>query len=468
MKNICIIAIIALLSASLRAQSDPEKNIRYDGDVTADSPKLHRASSTDPLIPLWAQQKQMGTWVGIAPPTSDEKKGRTIALINAMLGYLRSQQTGKIMVVAESSTDITEKAFPEEQRAESKTQQSIKIAEAIDYSSFDIKVIDEYYNSRGEYFVNCRLSENRLSTNKLTISKTDSSTDLGDNHFQQLKTEVNIVAEVGNEHYSCSYTCKSTGNEISECLVSIDGVPIRNSKNLKYDAVVWDGELNQDELRFTQQELASSLGLLQLSSYVLVPFIPQKLTIMTAESSSMSSLGTGAHQESRRKIVGNMMAETSCHATEIIFSEIYNGQLKTKVFDTNMEDANHLVKDYIFNEVQDNLLLTPIINYPRNNQNSGLYQLLQTNSSFYQGLSMIALEIRTKISASEKMNINISSAQTTDAIPDYSSNSSLSLENIGVHWKFLPISAGSKKRNKRSSFDIHIPSLIKVGIKETK
>ena len=149
---------------------------------------LTLSAASGALLPAWFGQEDASTRIGIAPPATNEAQARSIALINATLSYLRTQQEGKM-------AGHTDYKLSTEGEGADDYDSDLKITSksAVRYSDFDCTILDEYRNSRGEYFVRCRFSKSASAHSHLSIDQEMRSTADGEHSDQLLSAKIELT-----------------------------------------------------------------------------------------------------------------------------------------------------------------------------------------------------------------------------------------------------------------------------------
>ena len=402
-------------------------------------PKVHRANANEPILPDWMKQPTIGQWVGAAPPTPDMNKGRGIALINAALGYLRSQQAGKMQAKVERRLEEIQKEDNSSESSSEKTMSSVRML----YSGFTVDVIDEYYNSRGEYFVRCSFNADRDSENQLLVMKSQTyQQDKNGKHQEDnsLNAKVDVLLKCNGQVYSCSLTCLSNNLKTSVCQISVGDMPFRTANSLKYENMLWNKELSTDVLTFTKQEIGQSLGIMQLAAYTLLPFIPRAVKVNGRVNNEIRSTKTGK-SESRFEMISMIIADTICYPTEFVPMSISSNGYAVKVHDTNMADVDFTMGlGEVLGGMQRDMMIFPSP-YDREIPEGGIIRLLLAPNNLINGLIMASSQIQHEYQESSESLLADPTGvvNVVDAVNNLASSMSHfenKLRNLGVRWDF--------------------------------
>ena len=393
---------------------------------TAMETVVHQATTDEPLLPPWMKEIVINKWVGASPPTPDMQKGRSIALINAVLSYLRTQQLGKLKTVKHlNTTHVKTDKNIEDTEDNSETSE-------VEYVGFNCTLNDEYYNSRGEYFVRCTFgddkhaNQNRMLLKQTIIKKTSGK----DSH---LAVSVNITMELNGQRYLCSLKSDQKKDLQPTILISVNDVPLRAYNNLNYETIEWNTHNCDGALIFTPEDIGQSLGVTQMAFHTLLPFIPYNMEVLTLTEYSR------VDAEEKFIFAGSIVADTLCRPLDITPMLLSSKGYVVKVHATNMAniDYNGPVYDKVTNTFMN-------IEYERNKNMGGFGRLLNIhnilNSAYLQVSNMIG---------SESHGQELSSGDET-----FKSSSRHSLTEIGVKWDFENIACWEDDKAKFMSRDV--------------
>lgn len=116
------------------------------------------ASKTDPMFPDWWNVTDDGLYVGISPPSYDGKSAKSAALLNAMSLYAQSSDQAVIFEAQyENKSGEIEK-------------DKVLSKYLMEFTGISMDIFQEYYNSKGEYFVMCSIRKNPESSDNVDIS----------------------------------------------------------------------------------------------------------------------------------------------------------------------------------------------------------------------------------------------------------------------------------------------------------
>ena len=400
---------------------------------------VHQATSRDPLLPLWIKETVVNKWLGVSPPTPDMKKGRSIALINAALSYLRSQQVGKLKTA--KKMEITNVQTGPETAESTYAREE---ASMVEYGGFNCKVTDEYYNIRGEYFVRCAFTADEKSTNnRLIISQNIKKNTSGEG--SHVSVSVEIAMNLNGQQYQCSLESEQKNALQPTILIETNKVPFRTYKNLNYEQTVWNTDCQDGALTFTTDDLGQSLGVTQMAFYTLLPFVPQEMNVSALTESTQTSI------EDRFSSVSQLLAETLCRPIDITPVSLSNKGYVVKVHATNMANVDYSEPTY------DSLTKTMMYHdFERSKTLGGFGRLLSVHDILSDAYWQVASMISTEIAYEQSSDKNAGAAHKTHN----------NIKEIGVKWDFENPANWENNKAKANASDVdNAPRGIWVKVK---
>lgn len=387
---------------------------------------LTLSAASDTLLPAWFGQEDASTRIGIAPPTTDEAQARSIALINATLSYLRSQQEGKI-------TGTTENLLLNMQRGdEAESLENLQSKTLVLYEHFDCIILDEFRNSQGELFVRCRFNKDDLTNNQLSIEQKWKSHDDGKETNQLLIA--NIKMTLKGRLYQCAFQCEMKEGQQPSISCATNEGKVSLPQNLSYGRWTANPMSGYSSLPFTANEMSQSLGALQLSTYCLLPFIPKRIT---ATGTIFSQIADNDNNDSKvlsnnstTKTKFNSLSDSVCIPYDIRFGSISKRGLHLEIQHANFEDKE---SNYEIPCVAHAGL------FEKDDASTGLQRLLRTLNFYNLGL-MFAWEKKSaeiQLQATSGKKLEEEKLSNDDELTKLLSNTYSSIgTDIGVRWDF--------------------------------
>lgn len=221
------------------------------------------SAATAPLLPdWWNTAAESDLYVGIAPPTLDGKRARTMALSNAIGMYANaSRQPVSFIANCKSKSGASD--------WESIMMESnVKLA-------MDIEVLQEYYNHRGEYFVLCRIRDSKKEDPSVALIKWLSTFEnTGGSGRGTMDMNMSMKLMLDGSELQGAATC-SIDNEVNN--ISCNGVSFTLPADFEYTA---ERDKSEKGLFVT---VANSLGAAQTRLLYALPFVPDSLRVMNIE-----------------------------------------------------------------------------------------------------------------------------------------------------------------------------------------
>ncbi len=233
----------------LELQSDLPVEILY-GTTNPLSPVRMSGAGSD-TRPAWWNTDEAGLYVGISCPSYDGESAKLSAISNAITLY--AQSIGAEVVYTASvqcENDSTE------------YKQMYKLS----MRDFDIRILQEYYNPDGEYFVLCKFSRAENNTNKFACNwyffDDEKSGYLS--YESEFLGKINISAIHCHYNYSCDW----------------------NQDNINFAAFINDNRIFEKKLNIsaihdnlTDMKLCGGTGFNQLRLISSLPCLPDSVSI---------------------------------------------------------------------------------------------------------------------------------------------------------------------------------------------
>ena len=394
------------------------------------------AKADDPQLPDWLNSQNPNQWVGISPPTTDRKKARSAAIINAVLGYLRANKEGRVTAVVNNETSNTNEKNIVKSLVKDKT------ACKVSYSGFSCEVTKEYYNARGEYFVLCGFVDNPRSKNVLQLQQNFSyEQHTKDDVAFHARTHIRLL--VNNLQLSCTIETEPSNDGSTISKVTVNEEPLIPSVGMVYNKCQWAPVDEGSMLTFQPNEINQSLGVATLSAYCLLPFVPKALKCTgSIESNSISS-----GEETVSEILSHyqLKADTLCYPIPIHFMSLSNNKLTMRIGNANISERE-LEEEFVssFDETVHNRLLeqcyTP---FSADDESGAVIRMIKTQDSFINGMIAVAMKYKSQID----FNMSATDKTINSPAPEYRNLTNVNLQNIGIRWQFenLPTYEQSRK-----------------------
>lgn len=389
--------------------------------------------SSKKVLPEWMKQSFVDNkWVGVSPPTPDKNKGRSVALINAALGYLRSQHTGNLQYRASIEMN-SEQSDDKLEESEEYTETAL-----VTYTGFSCKVTNEYCNGRGEYFVECRFVLDETNTQDLLVISKDYTNKIV-NDVSVATVETDLKMKLDRDIYACKLSCNAKSNEVPVFQLTVDNAPFEQVKNLKYEKIQWNNDIPEGALVISGDELGQSLGIAQMAVSSLLPFIPHSLKCSSVETSNMTE------NRCSQKNVSNLMAKSYSLPIKTSPLLLSNKGFAIKVHNTNFDDVTTKQFDSSMIDSYDEksktiLEFKPI--FDENDKDGAYWRLIWMGNNLLSSIPSAA-ELLGKEALSSKMinETHEANSNTKDDSSDLNAiDMSNELCNIGVKWDFGNVS----------------------------
>lgn len=217
----------------------------------------------DPLLPSWWNSAtEPDLYVGIAPPTFDGKRAKTMALSNAIGMYVNaSRQPVAFMERYNNQSGESELESIE-------MESNMRLA-------MDVEVLQEYYNHRGEYFVLCRIRDSKKGEASVAMINCLSTFEMSGGSAKGM-TDMNMVMKLmldGSElQGGATYSVDNGMNSIT-----CNGIGFTLPADFEYPA---EKDRSESGLYVTA---AGSLGAAQTRLLYALPFVADSLRVMCSE-----------------------------------------------------------------------------------------------------------------------------------------------------------------------------------------
>lgn len=246
----------------LNLHSDLPPEVLY-GSVNPLAP-IDMSKTGEPLLPTWWNLFEDGMYVGISPiSTFDGEVAKRTAVINAIYSFVLSSGCD---IEYESEIDCTEEQiFKTESKSENIDKTIYKSSYKGLKKGFDIKILQEYYNSNGEFFVLCAISEGSNSSSQMSIDWvfTDEKSNGSINVNTEVDVKINRMRFKSDMRYTLSWTPDSEAVEI-----------FSNGKKIV------DKRTNiRDNDNIAELKLGGDLGLSQLRLLTAIPLMTNNVII---------------------------------------------------------------------------------------------------------------------------------------------------------------------------------------------
>ena len=270
--------------------------------VTLEEKKSMYVGRGNSVYPSWISGvADRGLWLGVSPPTEDRVTARNLAIQNAVLCYLCANGGGEITF--RCLQQVEERQCENEFSLESGSTEALRVV----FDKFSVKVVDEYYNKRGEYFVACDLKQGKDTENALFITRTWT-----ENEQANLQRETTLAGSV-----QCEVTSRIDGQEISASLEVTYGnegvsyampsgeVVFADSHNWKYPNMQLD---TMPEAYGYEYTAGQSLGVSQMACLILSPLVSDEVNVISVsymqETESETFASIASEISAKGKVVG--------------------------------------------------------------------------------------------------------------------------------------------------------------------
>ncbi len=213
-------------------------------------------------LPKWWNLHEPGMYVGVSLPDLNGERAKQAAIANAVYSFVRATG-GEVKYKAENSSEIRE---PE-------AQDSFKATCLGSDRGFAIRLLKEYYNPKGEYFVLCEIDKEAEATGAMKFVWTFSDT----NAKGSLALNLALLAELDN-----NVPVKS----MMQYEVSWDGEEGKYNLSFNGDTLARDKEIKAGKDNIADFTIGGDLGLAQLRLLTAIPMLPDSIVYTSRMVSS--------------------------------------------------------------------------------------------------------------------------------------------------------------------------------------
>lgn len=221
------------------------------------------SGSAEPLLPAWWNTAmESDLYVGIAPPTLDGKRAKTMALSNAIGMYANASRQPA------SFTGRYNNQSGESESESIQMESNLRL-------TMDVEVLQEYYNHRGEYFVLCRIRDSKKEDASVAMIEwlTTFETIRGSgNGMMDVNMAMKLMLDGSELQGGAAYSVDGGMNSIT-----CNGIGFTLPSDFEYSA---GNEKPETGLFVT---VANSLGAAQTRLLYALPFVPDSLRVMNIE-----------------------------------------------------------------------------------------------------------------------------------------------------------------------------------------
>lgn len=379
------------------------------------------AKAGNPQLPDWLNSSQPNHWIGVSPRTTDRKKARSAAIINAVLGYLRTNKEGKCKV---NHLNEINTFNPNSISAYTNSM--------VTYNGFSCEVVDEYYNSRGEYFVRCGFGDNKQSMNQLEVFQTNDYTETDSQEKVHCKAGVLLLLN-NQDYYSCDIDYDSSRDSGSSYQIKINNEPLIPATNMVYDKCLWKEQGDGSSLHIQLDKNGPSLGVATLAIYSFLPFVPKSI--------KCTGKVTGNYDETFGQFM--FTADTLCYPVPIHFLSLNGRDLSMQIGNVNFQEkelvtfvdnVNSIIEENHDEKIGKRWLESQ---FPFNSDYNGraITRISKTYCTLYDAFANLSMKLHAKTSHNEESSSD--DIQTTDPLTfQDQSNTGMEFNDIGIRWYF--------------------------------
>lgn len=224
------------------------------------------SAATAPLLPdWWNTAAESDLYVGIAPPTLDGKRAKTMALSNA-IGMYANASRQPVSFTGNYKSKI---------KGDSESE-ALEIASELPLMmNFDI--LQEYYNHRGEYFVLCRIRDSEKEGNaKAKIVWNGLCSMAEDKEEHNIKVSLAFMLNEKDAELQGISTYYTDSDLDKGSMISCNGIDFTLPDDFEYTT---EKDQSETSLFITT---AHSLGAAQTRLLYTLPFVPDSLEISSS------------------------------------------------------------------------------------------------------------------------------------------------------------------------------------------
>lgn len=388
-------------------------------------------------LPEWLNSNQPYYWIGVSPRTTDRKKARSAAIINAVLGYLRANKEGKCNIKHANSVDSSQ-----ESASTGTFSTTAYTRSKVTYNGFSCEIVDEYYNSRGEYFVRCGFVDNKQSKSKLELFQFIDYADKDNQEKVHCKAGILLLMN-DQEYYSCDIDYDPSHDNGSFYQIKINNEPLIPATNLIYDKCQWNEHDEESLLQFHSDEIGQSLGVATLAVYSFLPFVPKSIkctgrVIQTYYNINVNDYEAETNYRFSKSF--NFTADTLCYPVPIHFLSLNGGNFSIQIGSVNCQEKELETWMEALGEPTGKRCLERQFPFISDYNGRAIDRISKTYSSMYDALANLSMKLDAKISINEN-----NASHTTEMKTDIEYN------DIGIRWYFenLPTPEQQEKIEKQ-------------------
>lgn len=362
----------------LELKSDLPPEVLF-GSSDASRP-VEKVAPNSPLLPEWWKIREDGFYIGISHPSYDGEIAKQSALLNAIESF-----------ALENGMNVNYVATLEIENDKENCQQTY-VAQK---HGFSVRILQEYYNCKGEYFVLCAVENNENTANRLYMNWSYEDR----NKTGSLKSQVACEITIRRQPIKCfsEYTCEWDTNKV------------------RYEEMVSGRKLLESEYSLTDchnsflDRKLRTLGFEQKQFLSSLPLIPDSLSVqsvITAYSlDDTDNLTLGAmirgsgNSQSREVLFESRTPEQSLmirekFPTEIIFEPI---EISERESDFSGLDEMYIKLE---NQTADKIIKTTVVAesslWEISKNNAFIGALLQANDIYGQAFISSGKDIVTE------------------------------------------------------------------------
>lgn len=315
----------------LELKSDLPPEILF-GSSDASCP-VEKASKDSPLLPEWWNIKEDGRYVGISISSYDGETAKRSALLNAIeLFALDNMMNVKYQAILDVEND----------------KENIQQLYVAQRHSFSVRILQEYYNYKGEYFVLCALEDDDNTGNRLYINWTYED----ENQKGSLKSQIACEFSIRRQPFKCfsQYICEWDTNKVRYTDV-VNNVTLLDGEYSISECQNGFLDRKMRSLGFEQKQFLSSLPLIPDSLKIRSSYISSKMDDIETFRSYANIFGTGKSQP--RKFVFSCNDENDIIT---IIKEVFPALEVTEMQEVNKQESEYTGLDIKYLQYPDNVV----------------------------------------------------------------------------------------------------------------
>lgn len=183
----------------LELKSDLPSEVLF-GSSDATRP-VKMESKDSPLLPDWWNTTEKGLYVGISYPSFDGESAKCAAILNAVDMFAVAKGMDITYVVRYAHSEDIENSTSKEIKHIQQSYDAKKIG-------FTFRILQEYYNSKGEYFVLCAIDDDKNSPNgyRKQRSYLDENGKGYISHWSVYEIVIKRQTIGGSSYYTCEWS----------------------------------------------------------------------------------------------------------------------------------------------------------------------------------------------------------------------------------------------------------------------